>query len=144
MRKQLRPKPSNFPLERGISDPQHAYRYLFHCHRTTMCLTTFQATFSGRTDCLMGKGLSWSVAGMQLLGVDMASGKTLHAIHRRRGWLYSSVKQMAARLKAGEMDVTFLAHSGRKRKITKQGREKSRNGSEKCSRRASSKYKISS
>ena len=45
---------------------------------------------------------------MQLLGVDMVSGKTLHAFHRRRGWQYSSVKQMAAHLKEGEMDVNLV------------------------------------
>ena len=88
----------------------------------------------------MRRGLSWSVADMQLLVVDMASGKTLCAIHRRWRWPYSSVKQMAARLKEGGMDVTFLGHSGRKRKITKQDREKSRNGSEKCPRPASSEH----
>ena len=64
-------------------------------------------------NCLFnGSGLSWSVADMQLLGVDMASGKTLYAIHRGRGWPYSSVKQMAGRI-------------GRKRKITKEDRGRS-------------------
>ena len=56
----------------------------------------------------------------------MASGKTLYAIHRRRGWPYSSVKQMAARVKECEMDVTFLAHSERTRLITKQDKDKNR------------------
>ena len=31
---------------------------------------------------------------------------------------------MAARLKEGEIDVAYLAHSGRKRKIAKQDRER--------------------
>ena len=69
---------------------------------------------------------------------DMASDKTLYAIHRRRGWPYSSVKQM----KEGEMDATFLAYCGRKRKTKKQDKTRSRSGSEKCPRRASSKCNI--
>ena len=53
-----------------------------------------------------------------------ASGKTLHGNLRRLGRPHSSVKQMAARLKEGEMGVTFSVHSGRKRKNTKQDRKK--------------------
>ena len=56
----------------------------------------------------------------ELPGAVIASGKTLHAIHRRRGLPYSSVKQRAARLNEGEMDVTFLARRVRKRKSAKQ------------------------
>ena len=48
----------------------------------------------------MVKGLSLSAHDIELLGVDMASGKK-----------------------------TFLAHSGRKRKMTKQDKENSRSGS---------------
>ena len=77
----------------------------------SLSFTCVQSIFSGRTVSLVGKGLSWSVADRQVLDVDMASSKTLHAIHRRRRWPYSSDKQMAARLKEGEMDVTFLARS---------------------------------
>ena len=72
---------------------------------------------------LTGKGSSWSAHGIELLGADVVSDKTLHAIHRRGRWPYSSVKQMAARLKDGEMDVAFSAHCGRKRKITEQDKE---------------------
>ena len=71
----------------------------------------------------MGKGLSWSVADMQLLGEDMASGKTLYAIYRGRGWPYLSVKQMAARLKEGDLDANIKMHCGPKRKITKEDKK---------------------
>ena len=69
--------------------------------------------------CSMGKGLPWSVADK-----DTASGKTLSAIHRGRGWPYSSVKKMAARLKEGDLDANIKMHCGRKRKITKEDRKK--------------------
>ena len=42
---------------------------------------------------------------------------------RMAAWPYSSVKQMAARLKEGDMNATFLAHCGRKRQMSKQDKE---------------------
>ena len=80
----------------------------------------FSSDFQWHNCLFLGRGLLWSFADMQLTGVDMANGKTLYAIHRRR-WPHSGVEQMDGRtLERGWMDVTFLAHSWRKRKITMQ------------------------
>ena len=40
----------------------------------------FSSKFQWQNCLFNGKGLSWSVADMQLHGVDMVSGKTLYAL----------------------------------------------------------------
>ena len=115
MRNQLRPKHLIATLNMALSS-----------HHTLTVITRFQANFSGRTVCFMGKESPWLVADMQLLGVDMDSAKTLCAIHRGRGWPYSSVKQLVGRKKEGDTDVTLWTNCGRKRKITKKRQEKKR------------------
>ena len=77
--------------------------------------------FSGRTVCIMGRGLSWSVADMQLLG----DGHT------------------PVSSREGGMDL-LGAQRAQTKYYTKQESETSRNVSEKCPRRASSKYNIGS
>ena len=97
---------NNASSRRNFPDPQH--------HNPTV-VTTVQTNLGGKAVGLMGKGLSWSAHVIELLGADMASGKTLYATHRRQGWPYSSVKQIAACLKEGDVDVTFLVDYKRKR-----------------------------
>ena len=74
-----------------------------------------------------------------LLGADMASGRTLCAIHRSRGWPDPDVKQMAARSKEEDTEVTFTGAQRAQPKYHKPRQGKSGSGSEKCPRRASSK-----
>ena len=115
---------SLFPFQKlGFSDPQHhrASSFSMSPHHNPTVVTGIQANVGGRAFYLMGKGLSWSAHDIELLGADMA-----HISVSSRRWPHASV------------DVTFLAHCGRKRKITKQDRENtSVNGSVKCPRRAS-------
>ena len=78
----------------------------FLTHRTRIVIFIVIAALSDRNhqfssefqwqNCLFhGKGLLWSVGDMHLLGVDMASGKTLYTIHRRRGWQCFPVSEVS-------------------------------------------------
>ena len=92
-------------------------------HHNLTVITSFQAMFSGRTACLLQGDESGRLPTCNCW-VPTASGKTLNAIQRRRRRPYCGVKQMAARLKEGGMDVTFMTTGGKARSQKRTGKNR--------------------
>ena len=50
----------------------------------------------------MGRGVAWSLAGVQFVRDGMAGGANLSLLVRSRGWSYSSDEKLVRRIKHGE------------------------------------------